>query len=757
MQQTLSSQLGRPAVWPSEGWKARGDVPGLLQQLVDTSIVLPEDWSSLPAGQREALTRSTDPQALVAGLAEHGLLTEYQAGRVLSGKLFGMTLGNYRILDRLGDGSMGVVFRAEHIRMRRPVAVKVLGPSAHENPSNLSRFLVEIRAVARLQHPNIVTAVDCGEMIGSDSGPSVLHYFVMEYVPGEDLERWVEKQGPMTPAKACGIVYQVACGLEEAHKHQLVHRDIKPSNIRVTLDGQAKLLDFGLALHFRSRLTEHGTVLGTIDYMAPEQARDPSSVDIRADIYALGGVLCWCLTGSTPFRTSKNPAQALAARLSQAPPSLRYKRPELPEELDAIVGRMMAVYPGERYADPRALMRALQAFLQSHSLAQPIHVSSRSDSVPTLSGDAVSSGARVQRILIADDEPHLRSICRYALQSEEFQFGEAANGVLALRAIEAERYDLVLLDIDMPEMKGTEVLRRLRQNPPCPHLKVIMFSGRASGDDMAEMLLAGADDYLTKPFSNFQLQARVRAALRLKNAQERSDLLNRDLLELNSDLEHNLSLRDSDLVDARNSLVLALAKLAEQRDTDTGSHLLRLQRFCRCIGEHASSLPCYADVINVNFIQMLACCAPLHDIGKVGLPDHILLKPGKLTPDERLIMETHTTIGAETLAEVARHHGFARAFLKTAIDIARHHHERWDGTGYPDRLAGEAIPLSARIVALADVYDALRSRRVYKPALSHSAAINIMLESSGQFDPTLLHVFQTCAEKMDRIYSELTS
>jgi response regulator RpfG family c-di-GMP phosphodiesterase len=186
------------------------------------------------------------------------------------------------------------------------------------------------------------------------------------------------------------------------------------------------------------------------------------------------------------------------------------------------------------------------------------------------------------------------------------------------------------------------------------------------------------------------------------------------------------------------------------------ARLLRLQRYCRCLAEEAAGVPNFAGQINSHFIQMLECCVPLHDIGNVGLPDHILLHPGKLSPDERIIMQSHTLIGAETLQEVSRQHGSALAFLQMAIDIARHHHERWDGTGYPDRLAGSAIPLAARLVTLADVYDALRSRRAYKPALTHAVAVRMMAETSaGQFDPALLPVFQRCAPRLERIFRDL--
>ena len=363
---------------------------------------------------------------------------------------------------------------------------------------------------------------------------------------------------------------------------------------------------------------------------------------------------------------------------------------------------------------------------------------------------------QTRRLLIVDDEPSIRSYCRLALGRLGLQCDEAANGVLGLKAFANHSYDLVLLDIDMPEMDGLEVCRRLRRIPDQHHLKVILFSGRVEGDEMAPMLLTGADDFLTKPFSPIQLQNRVQAALRLKQAQERADFLTRDLLILNRQMEDHLHARDSDLVDARNALVLGLAKLAEFRDNDTGMHLNRLQVFSRRLAEESTKHPSFAGQIDRNFIDLLACCAPLHDIGKVGLPDHILLKPAKLTDEERRLMQTHTTIGAETLDRIAQEHGFARAFLQMSIDIARHHHERFDGAGYPDQLGGDSIPLSARIVAVCDVYDALRSRRVYKPSLSHATVLEFIRQGNGShFDPSLVQCFEQCQEDFARIYETL--
>jgi putative two-component system response regulator len=373
------------------------------------------------------------------------------------------------------------------------------------------------------------------------------------------------------------------------------------------------------------------------------------------------------------------------------------------------------------------------------------------------SGLAPATSTRVHRVLIVDDEDSNGTMFSLMMTTWGLECEVAANGLLALEAVHARRFDLVVLDIDMPKMPGTEVLLRLRESPPDPHLKIIMASGHATADEMAQLMLAGADDYLVKPFSAVQLHAHVKTALRLKDAQERSDLMHAQMLAMNRDLEENLNARDSDLIHARNALVLALAELVSYRDNETGAHLQRLQHFTRVLAESAVAAPSFARQIDANFLHMVECCAPLHDIGKAGLPDHILLKPGKLTPDEFAIMRTHTTLGADLLQKVARQHGFARTFLQMATDIARHHHERFDGNGYPDGLAGDDIPLSARIVAIADVYDALRSRRAYKPALPHIDAVKIMVqESKGHFDPALLLIFRECAGAFEKLFQELS-
>ncbi len=731
---------------------------GLLHDTLAAGIIHPEDWEGLSLAVQDELRHCSDPQLLLQRLVEHRLLTEYQATRLGAGKAFGLMLGNYRVLQRIGSGGMGIVFKGEHVAMRTTVAIKVLPLTRDQSCRDLQRFYGEARAIAQLQHLNIVRATDAGKTIDPDPDQPVLHYYVMEYVPGIDLEDLVRNEGPLNVSRACDLMYQIASALTAADKHGLVHRDIKPPNVMVTPEGQAKLLDFGLVHNFRHRVTEPGTVLGTVDYIAPEQARDASRVDIRADIYSLGATLYWALTGRIPFASCGNVLTDLIARQTQPPPSIRAVCPELPVELDAVVARMLACDPDDRYLKPQAVMTALIPFLKPESCEYHLHPLAQADLRRGAGrGAPVKLEGRVHRVLIVDDVPSLRTLVRRGLEQTGIHCEEACDGPQALGLVRAKPFDLVLLDMVMPGgLTGLDVSQRLREKPPTPNLKIILYSGQVPGDDLAQLMLTSADDFLVKPASMVQLTNRIKAALRHKDAQDRADQLNQRLLVMNSQLEQSLSARDSDVLHIRGAMVLALANIVERREQGEGSRLHRLQRYCRLLAETAAGVPIFAGRIDGHFIEMLECCAPLHDIGKVALPDHILMKPGRLDSEERLIMQSHTVIGAETLKQVAARHGGSLGFIQMAIDIARHHHERYDGKGYPDRLSGEAIPLAARIVALGDVYDALRSRRPHRPALSHAAATQLMSESAGaQFDPALLQVFLQCAPEMERVHREL--
>jgi response regulator RpfG family c-di-GMP phosphodiesterase len=685
------------------------------------------------------------------------LLTKYQADQITAGVGADLILGNYRVLDRLGAGGGGVVLKGQHLRFRRPVAIKVLTETPEQDPKALPRFFAEMEAIGRLRHPNIVYALDAGEIPGGDEHAATLHYLVMEYVSGQDLAETVKHQGPLASDRACDLISQVAGALAEAHRQQLVHRDVKPSNVLVTPAGEAKLVDFGLARHFGHRMTEPGIPMGTLDFMAPEQARDSSTVDARADIFGLGGTLFWCLTGQTPFSSQGAPYERLLRRLIQPAASVRSYRPDLPAALEAAVARMLATEPDDRYPSMEVVQQALLPFRSLEGKTGLLTTSpSRETTSATGAGLADAGSVPSRRVLIVDDDSFMSRCNQGLLEQTGIAADRVASGEQALEALRARPYSLVLLDIEMPGLSGLETLRQLRQQPPCAHLKVIMCSGTTGADEMAEMLLAGADDYLTKPFSHVQLQARVKAALLLKETQDRSDLLNRQLLDVNAELEKDLQSRESTLIHAHKALVLALARLTEQRSAEPRGRLQRLSRYCRCLAEAAARLPSFAGQIDPNYVQMLDSCVPLYDLGKVALPDHILLKPGKLDAEERTIMETHTTVGADILRDVADRYRLARPFLQMAIDVARHHHERYDGTGYPDRQAGDAIPLAARLVMIGDVYDALRCRRPHRPPLSHPVAMRMILEeAAGHFDPSLLEVFRGCSDTFDQIFREV--
>ncbi len=320
---------------------------------------------------RAAQVLPATPAALAGLLVRDGILTQFQAEQFLQGKWRRFCLGKYKVLERLGAGGMGIVYLCEHKLMRRRVAVKVLPESQAKDGSSLERFYREARAVAALDHPNIVRAYD----IDHDDK---LHFLVMEHVDGSSLQEIVKKTGPMDVLRACHYIRQTALGLQHAHQVAgIVHRDIKPSNILVDRNGIVKILDMGLARFFHDEedaITNkfNEDVLGTADYLAPEQALDSHSVDIRADIYSLGATFYFCLTGRTPF-TEGTIAQKLIWHQTRQPKPIRQLRPEVPEGVVAIVEKMMAKDPNQRPQTPQEVAELLTPWTQTPIGPPPEH------------------------------------------------------------------------------------------------------------------------------------------------------------------------------------------------------------------------------------------------------------------------------------------------------------------------------------------------------------------------------------------------
>jgi putative two-component system response regulator len=343
-------------------------------------------------------------------------------------------------------------------------------------------------------------------------------------------------------------------------------------------------------------------------------------------------------------------------------------------------------------------------------------------------------------ILVVDDTPDNLALVS-ALLKDIYHVKVAVSGEKALRiATAAKPPDLILLDIMMPHMDGYEVCKRLKANPVTAGIPVIFVTARADEEDERIGLELGAVDYITKPISPAILLARVKAQLALKST---ADFLR----DKNEFLEQQVERRTREVSAIQDVTILAMASLAETRDSDTGNHILRTQHYVKALALQLREHPRFGAFLTESYIALLFKSAPLHDIGKVGIPDRILLKPGRLTPEEFEVMKTHTTLGCEAIMHAERALGTQVEFLTLAKEIAYSHQEKWDGSGYPQGLAGDAIPLSARLMALADVYDALIARRVYKEPMTHEQAVEIIRAGRGShFDPDITDAFLVIRE-----------
>lgn len=314
-------------------------------------------------------------------------------------------------------------------------------------------------------------------------------------------------------------------------------------------------------------------------------------------------------------------------------------------------------------------------------------------------------------ILAVDDDEVSREMIAYTLRKEGHEVALAANGREALEILAQRNCRIVISDCLMPEVSGPTLCKSIRSSETGANIYIILISSRAERADVVTGLAAGADDFLTKPIDPDELRIRVRAAERILG------------------------------LETQDATIFMLAKSVEARDSRAGNHLERMRRYTRALGEHLAELPAYRGLIDGEYLRLLYMTSPLHDIGKISIEDAVLLKPGRLTSDEFETIKQHTIKGAETL-EAALAQNPDSVFLKMARDIAVTHHERYDGAGYPAGLAGDQIPLCGRIVALADVYDALTTKRVYKDAFPHTQARSLIISGSGtQFDPDVVDAF----------------
>lgn len=338
-------------------------------------------------------------------------------------------------------------------------------------------------------------------------------------------------------------------------------------------------------------------------------------------------------------------------------------------------------------------------------------------------------------IMVVDDMAENLDLLREMLQFKGYRVLTFPRGSMAIKAALAKPPDLILLDVIMPEMNGFEVCERLKAEAALRDIPVLFISALTETMDKIKGFAVGGEDYVTKPFQLEEVHARVETHLRLRSMRLELERHNHHLGEL---VEEKIK----EISDAQLTTILAVTKLAEYRDDETGHHIERTRTFCTILAERLRRLPRWDALIDDAYVENIFHAAPLHDIGKVGIPDSVLLKPGKLTDEEFEIIKTHTVIGSKTLLTVRSR--FPNSVLASmGLDIARSHHEKWDGSGYPDGLAGEDIPPAARIMAVADVYDALRSERPYKSAFTHEKSCEIILEGAGRhFDPTVVEAFR---------------
>jgi eukaryotic-like serine/threonine-protein kinase len=723
-----------------------GRFRAFVNDLTDLSIILLEEWDELDREvQQQVCSSQSQTEALQRLVSQH-LLTEFQSEMIDKGCARDLLLGHYRLLGVLGRGGMGVVYRAENTHLRREVAVKVFSNTHETCPRLIRRFYAEARAAARLHHPNLVTCLDAGRHRSPEPGFPVRDYYVMELVNGVDLDTSVRRDGPFSVQRACEFFRQVADALAEAHRHGLVHRDIKPGNILVTPDWQAKLLDFGLALHPHGRLTEPGTLLGTVGYMAPEQARDPHAVDSRADLFSLGASMYLALSGREPYPDTGNALRDLQVRFTAPPPPIQQCRPELPDDLCALVNQMLQTDPDDRPPNARMVSITLAGLGQTTARTVPVTDASLLDVVEAKS-----------RVLIVEDDESLRKLVR-AYLGDEFIVSEAEDGDQVFLQLKREQADLIVMDVNLPGASGCELIEAIRalECEDGPRPMILLVSGVIPPESLGGLLANGADDFLAKPFSRAEFRSRVRGLLGRKAgsvARSAANTQRMGMMELTRTPAAATSNEAGTQLSRLGLLTGVFAQILHETLSFETAYGSRLTSYVRALAAAVHEGGEYCRMKDERYLELLVAVAPLHDLGMLAMPQAVLRKPGSLDAQERMVIQTHTVIGADWMLATAASHPENLSLLTVASEVIRGHHERWDGTGYPDALTGAETPLAARVVGLVSTYDAMRSRRAYRPGLSHARVTRMLVnESKGQFDPVLVAALASAAPRFDKIF-----
>ena len=596
----------------------------------------------------------------------------------------GAALGRYRIAELIGRGGMGTVYKAYHPDLDRFVAIKVLPDDLAEDLNSLKRFQMEAATVARLKHPNILSVFDFGDEDG-------VPFLVLELVDGGTLEDRL--QGPMDLQEVVCLLGPIASALDYAHSEGVVHRDIKPSNILIHRDGTPTLADFGLAKighHLALKLTRAGNVLGTPEYMSPEQVTD-EDIGPASDRYSLAVVAYEMLTGRVPFR-AHTPVAVLMAHLQATVPPPHELAGELSAHLEDALRRGLAKNPADRYPTASQFVAALAPAAwpaEAHEIAAMGSIGRQ------------RPGPRTQRplVLVVDDMAANRELIEACLAGIDCEVELAADGPTALRLMDSAHPDLVLLDVQMPGMNGYEVCQRIKADSGTHLVPVVMITALDRTEDRVKALEWGADDFMTKPVQRIELVARVRSALRIRA------LYN--------------------TLDSAEQVIFALAAAVEAKDALTEKHTQRVAEAARSLGERLGLPQASLDALYRGGI--------IHDIGKIGVSESILLKRGPLNSHEWSRMQAHPIIGETIVAPLQSG--------TSLLPIIRHHHERFDGQGYPDGLRGDEIPILARIVSVCDAYDALVNDRPYRPGLRREEAIETLRQGAGsQWDPELVEL-----------------